>query len=215
MNYKKDLFTKNITSHITEPIIWYNISLILITENSYIRRLYWRILWGFPMAFSLGFAFHKTCPGLVIGGSVKLYRDGLAFPKDMYFPWKSIWKSKIPSRVAFFSWTIALGNLLLLTTCVRGSSGFWISFICANVTRKRGSLITSLSYCYGDVVYGIWFVQSVLIMPKTVVDLLASWLWRFGCHRYGIVWKLFLTIWCVVFRGSKMPKILKILNEIY
>lgn len=27
-------------------------------------------------------------------------------------------------------------------------------------------------------------------MPKTVVDLLASWLWRFGCHRYGIVWKV-------------------------
>lgn len=38
------------------------------------------------MLFSLGFAFHMTYPGLGIGGSVKLYRDGLAFPKDMYFP---------------------------------------------------------------------------------------------------------------------------------
>ena len=60
-----------------------------------------------------------------------------------------------------------------MTTCVRGSSGCWISFICANVARKCGLLIISLSYCYGDVVYGVWFVQIVMTMPKTVVDLLA------------------------------------------
>ena len=26
------------------------------------------------------------------------------------FPWKSIWKQKIPSRVAFFVWTAAKGK---------------------------------------------------------------------------------------------------------
>ena len=30
------------------------------------------------------------------------------------FPWKSIWKQKIPSRVAFFVWTAALGKYLTI-----------------------------------------------------------------------------------------------------
>ena len=30
------------------------------------------------------------------------------------FPWKSIWKQKIPSRVAFFDWTAALGKCLTI-----------------------------------------------------------------------------------------------------
>ena len=29
------------------------------------------------------------------------------------FPWKSIWKQKIPSRVTFFVWTAALGKLII------------------------------------------------------------------------------------------------------
>ncbi len=28
------------------------------------------------------------------------------------FPWQSIWKAKVPPRVAFFSWTAALGRTL-------------------------------------------------------------------------------------------------------
>ena len=30
------------------------------------------------------------------------------------FPWKSIWKQKIPSRVAFFVWIAALGKCLTI-----------------------------------------------------------------------------------------------------
>ena len=30
------------------------------------------------------------------------------------FPWKFVWHSKIPPRVAFFSWTAALGKILTL-----------------------------------------------------------------------------------------------------
>ena len=30
------------------------------------------------------------------------------------FPWKCIWKSKIPSKVAFFVWTAALENILTI-----------------------------------------------------------------------------------------------------
>ena len=33
---------------------------------------------------------------------------------DLSFPWKSIWKSRIPSRVAFFIWTAALVKILTI-----------------------------------------------------------------------------------------------------
>ena len=30
------------------------------------------------------------------------------------FPWKMVWQSKVPPRVAFFSWTVALGKILTI-----------------------------------------------------------------------------------------------------
>ena len=30
------------------------------------------------------------------------------------FPWKMVWQSKVPPRVAFFSWTMALGKILTI-----------------------------------------------------------------------------------------------------
>ena len=41
------------------------------------------------------------------------YRILLGFT-DCCFPWKSIWKHKISSRVAFFVWTAALGKCLVI-----------------------------------------------------------------------------------------------------
>ena len=38
----------------------------------------------------------------------------LVGPTIYSFPWKSIWKQKIPSRVAFFVWTAALGKCLTI-----------------------------------------------------------------------------------------------------
>jgi hypothetical protein len=44
------------------------------------------------------------------GFQVKSYYKVLSSNGDGLFPWKSIWKSKVPPRVAFSSWTIALGK---------------------------------------------------------------------------------------------------------
>lgn len=45
---------------------------------------------------------------------VKSYYKVLSNPIQSSFPWKSIWKVKVPLRVAFFVWTATLGKILTL-----------------------------------------------------------------------------------------------------
>ena len=45
---------------------------------------------------------------------VKLYYTVLSGRNSHSFPWKSIWKVKIPSKVVFFTWTAVKGNILTL-----------------------------------------------------------------------------------------------------
>jgi hypothetical protein len=46
------------------------------------------------------------------------------FSRPLSFPWKSIWKSKAPSRVAFFAWTAARSKILTWIT-LRGGVWWW------------------------------------------------------------------------------------------
>jgi hypothetical protein len=45
---------------------------------------------------------------------VKSYYNVSFVPIHSSFPWKSIWKVKVPSRVAFFVWMTTLGKILTL-----------------------------------------------------------------------------------------------------
>ena len=56
----------------------------------------------------------KLCwrPSLAEGFQVKSYYQVLGESRIGDFPWKIIWKSKVPPRVAFFSWTATLGKIL-------------------------------------------------------------------------------------------------------
>ena len=45
---------------------------------------------------------------------VREYYFSLSSTLDTLFPWKPVWRSKIPPRVAFFSWIAALGKILTL-----------------------------------------------------------------------------------------------------
>jgi hypothetical protein len=40
----------------------------------------------------------------------------LSLPIRSSFLWKSIWKAKVPPRVAFFVWSTTLGKILTLDT---------------------------------------------------------------------------------------------------
>ena len=43
---------------------------------------------------------------------VSEYYLSLSSTLDNSFPWKPVWRSKVPPRVAFFSWTVSLGKIL-------------------------------------------------------------------------------------------------------
>uniref|UniRef100_A0A7N2MQK8 Reverse transcriptase zinc-binding domain-containing protein n=1 Tax=Quercus lobata TaxID=97700 RepID=A0A7N2MQK8_QUELO len=63
-----------------------------------------------------GFGEDKMCwiPSKDKGFMVNDYYRILVGPTIYGFPWRSIWKQKIPSRVAFFVWTVALGKFLTI-----------------------------------------------------------------------------------------------------
>ena len=48
------------------------------------------------------------------GFLLKDYYKILAGPTIFGFPWRSIWKQKIPFRVAYFVWTATLGKCLMI-----------------------------------------------------------------------------------------------------
>ena len=58
----------------------------------------------------------KLCKKLAGNESFKAseYYLSLSSTPNTLFPWKLVWRSKIPPRVAFFSWTAALGKILTL-----------------------------------------------------------------------------------------------------
>ena len=61
-------------------------------------------------------------------------------PTLLSFPWRMIWKLKVPPRVAFFSWSASLGKILttdnicklICTICVRIVGSQWIIFFFIN-----------------------------------------------------------------------------------
>ena len=63
-----------------------------------------------------GIKVDKRCwlPCKSKGFRVSTYYHLLVGHSEHFFPWKSIWKQKIPSRVAFFVWTAALGKCLTI-----------------------------------------------------------------------------------------------------
>ena len=56
----------------------------------------------------------KICwtPAKSRGFEVSSYYQTLLGVCTQSFPWRSIWKQKVPSKVAFFVWIAALGKIL-------------------------------------------------------------------------------------------------------
>lgn len=97
---------------------------------------------------------------------------------DQCFPYRSIWKPKVPSRVAFFFWNAALGNILMIN----------------NLCKRKVWIWTWIGVISFITLFGIHWV-----MLKTAVELLACWQGKFGHHRNGVIWKVvsYCLMWCI------------------
>ena len=134
------------------------------------------------------------------GLMVKDYYILLVGSNDCCFPSKSIWRQKIPSRVAFFVWIAALGKCLMIDNLQKRK--VWILDWCC-MCKYNGELVDHL-FLHCLVAMDLWSMVLGLfgvswVMPKSVVGLLACWQGWFGRHRNDHIWIIVphCLMWCL------------------
>ena len=134
------------------------------------------------------------------GFTVSAYYHLLIGQKEHSFPWKIIWKQKIPSRVAFFVWTAALGKCLTIDNLRKRKVCIldWCYMCkCSSESVSHLFLHCPVAAEVWDMVFGLFGVSWV--MPSSVVGLLACWQGHFGRLRNGVIWKIVppCLMWCI------------------
>ena len=116
------------------------------------------------------------------------------------FPWKIIWKSRVPPRVAFFVWTVALGRILTIDKLRRRH--VLVLDWCYMCKKGGESVEHFLLHCpfareLWSMVFGLFGVTWV--MPRSALDLLACWQGSFGRHRNFSIWQAVphCLMWCI------------------
>ena len=94
---------------------------------------------------------------------VKSFYKALLQPIHSSFPWRSVWKFKVPTRVAFSTWTAALGKILTIDNI-----------------RNRNVVI--LEWCCMCKIDGESVNHLLLHCP------LAQELWEMVIAIFGVVW---------------------------
>ena len=122
--------------------------------------------------------------------TVRSYYSCLLQPSGSFFPWKSVWKSKVPTRVAFFTWTAALERILSVDN-LRKRRVIIIDW--CYMCKAHGKTVNHLLLHY-TVAQELWSLIFALfgiawVMPRGVVDLLSCWSDRFGKSEAGAIWK--------------------------
>uniref|UniRef100_A0A7N2LR36 Reverse transcriptase zinc-binding domain-containing protein n=1 Tax=Quercus lobata TaxID=97700 RepID=A0A7N2LR36_QUELO len=112
-----------------------------------------------------GFGEDKMCwiPSKDKGFMVNDYYRILVGPTIYGFPWRSIWKQKILSRVAFFVWIVALGKYLTIDNLRKRK--VWILDWCY-MCKSNGELLDHL-FLHCPVAMDLW---------RETFNHLASWL---------------------------------------
>jgi hypothetical protein len=142
----------------------------------------------------------KMCwkPARSKGFQVKSFYTQLTFSGHGSFPWKSIWKAKVPPRVVFFVWTAALGKILTADNLRR--RGMIVVSWCCMCKADGESVDHLLLHCpyakeLWDMIFGLFGLQWV--MPKRVIDLFSCWYGSVG--RHSVIWKAIphCIMWCL------------------
>jgi hypothetical protein len=131
---------------------------------------------------------------------VKSYYDTLTCKREGWFPWKSIWKAKVPPRVAFFTWTAALGRILTAEN-LRRRHIILVSWCC--MCKADGESIDHLLlHCvYAKELWDLVLAMFGMcwVMPGSVRELLAAWQGKMGKHPKHIIWRAapHCVMWCL------------------
>jgi hypothetical protein len=116
------------------------------------------------------------------------------------FPWRSIWKSKAPSRICFFVWVASLGEILTADNLQRRNIIMvsWC-YLCKINGETTNHVLLHCPYAkeVWDMVFGMFGVHWV--MPRKTIDLLAYWQGSFGQHQHFEIWKCIphCLMWCL------------------
>uniref|UniRef100_A0A2N9FSF4 Reverse transcriptase zinc-binding domain-containing protein n=1 Tax=Fagus sylvatica TaxID=28930 RepID=A0A2N9FSF4_FAGSY len=95
---------------------------------------------------------------------------------------KSIWKAKVPPRVAFFTWTAALGRILTVEN-LRRRHVILVSWCC--MCKADGESVDHLLlHCvYAKELWDLVLAMFGMcwVMPGSVRELLAAWQGKMAC----------------------------------
>ena len=106
------------------------------------------------------------------------------------FPWKGIWKAKVPKRVAFFMWTAAHGQVLNLDNLrLRGRTLINRCCMCCCNEESVDHLLISCPVAHSLWMYMLRLFGFDWVMPGSVIDLFFCWYQCFGKHNSDI-WNL-------------------------
>ena len=121
--------------------------------------------------------------------AVKSYHKVLAGRRAQPFPWKPIWKSKVPPRVAFFVWTAAKGKILTMDNLrKRGICIVEWCCLCKKSGESPEHLLLHCSYAQALWSFAFSLFGISWVMPAQITDLLTSWMGGFGKSRAALVW---------------------------
>jgi hypothetical protein len=144
----------------------------------------------------------KMCwqPSPSIGFQVKSFYNQISSNGAGSFPWKIIWKAKVPPRVAFFSWTAASGKILTMDNLSR--RGIILASWCCMCKADGESIDHLLLHCpyakeLWDMIFTLFGIHWV--MPRRVIEVFCCWQGRLGRHRNMVIWKAIphCLMWCI------------------
>jgi hypothetical protein len=134
------------------------------------------------------------------GFQVQSYYKEICSSRTGSFPGKSIWKSKVPPRIAFFTWPAALGTILTAENLRR--CGIVLVSWCCMCKASGESVEHLLLHCpyakeMWDMVFALFGIQWV--MPRGVLALFECWQGNFGDHQNIVVWRAVphCVMWCL------------------